>query len=140
MKSKTLKPTKVIVARCDAGEDLYHCLSRLVQKHDIKSGHFQVMGAVSRCMVGIFKKGEYQWLQHEGELEISSCIGNVALKKDKPFVHCHAVLTDNEGHVVAGHVGEGCIISPTAEIHMVVHEGEVERSLDEPSGLWTLNI
>ena len=140
MESKTTNVQKVIIARCDEGEDLYLSLTDLVAEHKVASAHFQVMGALERARVGIFEDGTYIWIEEDDTLEISSCIGNVALKDGKPFVHCHGIFTGLDGLVVAGHVSQGCIVSPTAEIHMTVHKDAVERELDEDIGLWTIKI
>jgi len=140
MRSIETKVRKVVIARCDTGEDLFEMLTTLVKEYYIVSGHFQVMGALSRGKVGIFENGKYAWLEHNGALEISSCVGNVAVKEGQPLVHCHAVLNDHRGKTIAGHVDKGCIVGPTAEIHITVHDGEVTRKLDETTGLWTLNL
>lgn len=140
MKSIETKIRKIVIARCDAGEDLFESLTTLVKEYSVKSGHFQVMGAVARAKVGIFENGEYTWVEHEGALELSSSVGNVSTKDGEPFVHCHAVFTDHHGNVVAGHVAEGCIVNPTAEIHLTVHDGETTRAMDESVGFATLNL
>ncbi len=140
MKSKIDTVTKVVIARCDKGEDLYTCLTELVRAHGVRSGHFQVMGALGRAKVGIFENMKYTWVEHLGALEISACIGNVSMKEGNPLVHCHAVFTDHHGKVVAGHVAEGCEVDPTAEIHLTVHEGSIERALDDSTGLWMLKL
>jgi hypothetical protein len=131
---------KNVIARCERGEDLYGCLDNLVKANDIRSGCFQVIGAVSRARLGVFENGTYEWMIHEGALEISSCMGNVSVKEGESFVHCHAVLTDHRGIVIGGHVAEGCLVDPTAEIHMSVYAGELKRGLDNDSGLWTLDL
>jgi len=131
---------KTIIARCERGEDLHACLSRLVQENNVRSGCFQVIGAVSRAKLGVFEHGRYEWMEHDGTLEISSCTGNVSVKEGRPFVHCHAVFTDEKGTVLGGHLGEGCIVEPTAEIHLQVMEGEIGRCMDPETGLWLLDI
>ena len=132
--------SRSLVARCERGEELYACLDRLANDNGVRCGCFQVMGALSRGRVGIFEHGRYEWVEHAGALEISSCIGNVSVKEGRPFVHCHAVLTDHKGTLLGGHVGEGCVVDPTAEIHMTVYEGEIGRRFDEATGLWILDI
>ena len=72
---------KTIGARLERGEDLYACLAKLVEENDGRSGCLQVIGAVSRGKVGVFENGRYEWLVHEGALEISSLLGNVAVKE-----------------------------------------------------------
>ncbi len=140
MRTRVTRPVKTIVACCERGEDLYVCLDRLVNEHGVKSGTFQVIGALSRGRVGVFEHGKYEWLTHEGTLEISSCTGNVTVKEGRPFVHCHAVLTDGKGTVLGGHLAEGCLCDPTAEIHLQLLEGEVARCLEPQSGLWQLDL
>lgn len=140
MKYVADKVIKTIIARCERGEDLYSCLTKLVVENNIRSGCFQVIGAVKKGKLGVFENGKYEWIEHEGALEISSCIGNVAIKEGKPFVHCHAVLGDHKGTVISGHVGEGCIVEPTAEIHMQIYDGEIRRRPDPDTGLWILDI
>jgi predicted DNA-binding protein with PD1-like motif len=140
MKTAQGRIARTIVARLERGEDLYASLTKLVREGDIRNGCFQVMGALGRGKVGIFEGGEYEWVSHEGPLEISSCVGNIAVKEGEPFVHCHAVLNDHRGTILGGHVGEGCIADPTAEVHVQVYEGEVTRRFDEESNLWLLDI
>ena len=140
MKTTTSKATKTIIARCDRGEDLYGCLDKLVKDNQVSSGCFQVMGALGQAKVGIFEQGKYEWVEHKGALEIASCIGNVSLKEGKPFVHCHAVLADHKGTSIGGHVGPGCIVDPTAEIHLRVYDHPVSRRHDPDTNLWVLDI
>ena len=140
MKTTAGKIVKTIVARLERGEDLYSCLSKLAKDNDVRNGCFQVMGALGRAKVGIFENGKYEWLTHDGPLEISSCVGNIAVKEGEPFVHCHAVLNDHKGTVLGGHVGEGCIADPTAEVHVNVYEGSLTRRFDDETSLWILDI
>ena len=140
MKSVQSTVVKTIVARCERGEDLSACLTKLVKENNIRSGAFQVIGAVRKAKVGIFEHGRYEWVEHIGALEISSCTGNVTVKEGQPFVHAHAVFGDEKGTIVTGHVGEGCVVDPTAEIHLAVYEGEIRRCVDSNTGLWILDI
>lgn len=140
MKATQCRVKGTIVARLERGEDLYACLTKLARDNAIRNGCFQVMGALGRAKVGIFEDGKYEWVSHEGSLEISSCVGNIAVKEGVPFVHCHAVLNDEKGTFLGGHVGEGCIADPTAEIHVTVYEGELNRRFDDQTGLWILDI
>lgn len=140
MKTRTSKVVKAITARVERGEDLYACLTKLVTDNNIRSGCFQIIGAVKKAKVGVFEHGKYEWIEHDGALEISSCTGNVAIKEGKPFVHCHAVFGNHKGTIISGHVGDGCIVDPTAEIHMQIYEDDIARRYDQDTGLWILDI
>jgi hypothetical protein len=140
MKWVTSKILKTIVIRCEVGEDLLTALTSFVEKENITSASLQVLGALKRARLGIFENGKYEYIDHEGALEIASGVGNVSVKEGKPFVHCHLMLSDHKGTVFGGHLMEGCIVNPTAEIHLQVLEGEVKRRLDKQTGLWILDI
>jgi len=140
MKWVTGKISKIIVLRCEVGEDLLAVLSSFVERENITSASLQVLGALNRARLGIFENGKYEYVDHEGALEIAAGVGNVSVKEGKPFVHCHLMLSDHKGTVFGGHLMEGCIVNPTAEIHLQVLEGEVKRRLDKQTGLWILDI
>jgi uncharacterized protein len=66
-------------------------------------------------------------------------VGNISLKDGEPFVHAHAVLSDDEGKVRGGHLLGGTIFA--AEVHVTELLGEtLARRLDNVTGLslWDL--
>jgi len=68
---------------------------------------------------------------YEGDYEITSLVGTVSVNG----VHLHMAISDNEGKGFGGHLKEGTIIHPTAEI--VIGEDEqvaYTRELDEETG------
>jgi len=136
----TTETIKTFVLRCEAKEDLLKTLTDFAEKEKIGSASFQILGALSSARLGIFEYGKYEYVDHEGALEIAAGVGNVSVKEGKPFVHCHLMLSDHKGTVFGGHLMEGCIVHPTAEIHLQVLKGEVKRRLDVDTGLWILDI
>lgn len=140
MKTASNNVTKTIVARCEKGEDLYTSLDRIAKENGIRSGFFQVIGAVSRAKIGVYKDGSYVWTERNEQFEISSCSGNVTVKEGKPFVHCHIVLTNPKGETIGGHVGEGCAINPTAEIHLQVLADPIKRKQNPDTGFWAMDV
>lgn len=140
MKYVTTETQRIIIMRCEVGEDLLAALNSFVEEENITSASLQVLGALKRARLGIFENGKYEYIEHEGALEIAAGVGNVSVKEGKPFVHCHLMLSDNKATVFGGHLMEGCIVHPTAEIHLQVLEGEVKRRLDAATGLWILDI
>lgn len=140
MRSKRAEISSAYILRLELGDDLYAAMTEFVVEKGICAGSFHAIGALSRTKVGIFEHGAYRWEEHEGELEISSLNGNISLKEGRPFIHCHGVFSDPGGIVLAGHVAEGCIVDPTAEVHLIAYEGAVERKLDSDIGLWLLEV
>ena len=140
MKTQQISTQKTIVARFAKGEDLYNSLGQVAEKHQIKHASFQAIGAVSACHLACYENRDYTWQKYAEAFEMVSCTGNVSLKEGKPFIHCHAVFSCPEGRIVAGHIGEGCIIDPTAEVHFSIYNEEIARRYDEETGLWLLDI
>lgn len=57
-------------------------------------------------------------IQLEGPFEIVSLIGTLGLQG----LHLHISLADSKGHMLGGHLMEGCPIHTTAEIVLLEHE------------------
>ena len=66
-----------------------------------------------------------------GAFEIVSLMGTLS----RDGAHLHATLSDEEGRVVAGHVGSGCIVRTTAEILIGILPGWTFRRVhDDATG------
>ena len=52
------------------------------------------------------------------------------------MVHAHITVCDSEGRAFGGHVLEGCVVSPTAELALLELSGaRLVRRLDAATGL-----
>ena len=70
-------------------------------------------------------------------MEILSLIGNISLKDDKPFVHAHITLADQEGRAWGGHLAEGTkVFAGEFVIQEYLTEKPLVRHLDEETGLF----
>ncbi|HNV23772.1 MAG TPA: DUF296 domain-containing protein, partial [Candidatus Omnitrophota bacterium] len=85
-----------------------------------------------------YKQQEQQYVECvslEKKLEIVSCLGNISLKENKPFVHAHITLADLKGQCYGGHLMPGTIIF-AAEYYIKELTGlELQRGLDQETGL-----
>jgi uncharacterized protein len=74
---------------------------------------------------------------YKGDFEVTSLVGTVSVNG----VHLHMAISDKEGQGFGGHLKEGTIIHPTAEI--VIGEDETAiytRELDEETGFPELEV
>lgn len=94
------------VGRLDHGRDLIASLEAFAVENGIEMAIFSVIGAVMSATLGCYDQQQqvYVSFQENSPLEIISCTGNVSLKDGKPFVHAHAVLSDDQGKTIGGHL------------------------------------
>jgi len=135
------KPSRIIVERFRTGDDILERLNALVRGNNVRAGSFSAIGAVEKATVGIFVgEGQYSEIEIEGPLEILSCVGNVSLKDDLPFVHAHITLADTKGRAYGGHLMQGCIVGATFEVSLLRYDNlELGRKLDPQTKLYLLD-
>src|SRR6056297_1411883 len=96
---KKYTPEDVYMGRLQKGDDLLNELTKIVKEKDINSGMIKVIGAVQNAKIGYYDQNnyEYEYKEFHREMEIVSCIGNISILKEKPFIHAHIVLADEDG-------------------------------------------
>jgi len=128
--------SKELIVRLEHDADIVESIVELAKSKGIKVGSFTAMGALKRAMLGYYdqRAHEYRKIRIDSASEIASCTGNVSLKDGEPFVHAHAVLSDERGRTQAGHLLEGTVFA--TEVHLQQLEGpKLERKYDETTEL-----
>lgn len=106
------------MARLDHGTDIISQIADLAKEKEIETGFLSTIGALSRAELGYYDQisQKYTEIQIDQPVELVSCLGNISLRDDLPFVHAHAVLSDREGKVWGGHLTSGPVFA--AELYM----------------------
>ena len=126
-----------IIVRVDKGEDIIKELLSLSEKENILFAYISGLGAVNDIELGIFDTSakKYHSKRLIGDFEITSLVGSLSRKEDKPYIHVHMsvgnVLTNE---FFGGHLNKA-IVGATAEIVLNVVEIVVEREFVEEIGL-----
>lgn len=126
-----------IIVRVDKGEDIIKELLSLSEKENILFASVSGLGAVNDIELGIFDTSakKYHSKRLIGDFEITSLVGSLSRKEDKPYIHVHMsvgnVLTNE---FFGGHLNKA-IVGATAEIVLNVVEVVVEREFVEEIGL-----
>lgn len=125
-----------IVARIDRGEEIVQSIKAICNKENVGLASITALGAVDHVVVGIYHVVEKKYYSNtfDGEMEITSLIGNVTTKDDEVYLHLHANFADADGHVIGGHLNEA-VVSATCELFIHTIEGTVGRQPDEFTGL-----
>ena len=122
--------------RIDKGEEVIQSLTEMCEKEDIRLAEVSAIGAADYAAIGVYDLGTGTY--HREELpffmEIASLAGSVTRMNNKPYIHLHTTLADQQNKTHAGHVIE-LRIGATCEMFVRVLPGEVIRKKDEEVGL-----
>ncbi len=136
-------PNRTIVARLEPGEDILETLEKLVVVNSIRAGHLSLIGAVASATLGYFDRESqiYRSFTLNEDLEVTSCIGNIARTvDDRPVVHAHMAVANEDGTTFSGHLMNGCVVSVTIEVVITILDGELIRDIDPATGLNLLRL
>src|SRR5581483_11977987 len=111
MTSRLLDDTghKTYAVILETGDEASACLLRFARENHLTAANFSAIGGFSRAVLGYFdwQKKDYLRIEVEEQVEVVSLIGDIAMEKDKPKVHAHAVLGKRSGAAMGGHLLEG---------------------------------
>ena len=134
---RDLRRGRSLMIRLDHDAEIISQITYLANKEKICSGVFSVIGALKQAELGYYdqKSLEYRKILVEGPAELISASGNISLRDDQPFVHAHAMLSDQEGRVWGGHLSKGMIFA--AELYLLEFLGQpFKREHDPVTGLY----
>jgi predicted DNA-binding protein with PD1-like motif len=123
-------------------EEVMGGLLAFVREKQITAGHFTAIGAVSKATLGFFdrKAKDYTKIPQDGQAEVLSLIGDVALKEDgAPGVHAHAVLGLSDGSARGGHLIEATVW-PTLEVVLTESPKHLRRTFRPELGLALIDL
>ena len=108
----------------------------LALKENIKLAHVSALGATNDFTVGVYKVNEKKYYKNHfvGDFEIVSLTGTINTMNHEFYTHIHMSAGNDSGEVFGGHLNEA-VVSATCEMVITIIDGEVERFLDDETGL-----
>ena len=128
--------------RLEEGADLLASIQECASSAGVRAGLLACIGALREAKIGFYLgEGRYKTVGLAGPLEIASCLGNISEGPGGELVvHAHICVCDEEGRAYGGHLLEGCVVSPTAELAILELAGAaLTRRLDAATGLKLLS-
>jgi hypothetical protein len=112
------KQGRIFLRRVPYESDLLEFLTEFATKNRMQMGTLFVIGAVKKAAVDYYDQQNktYRQILINENMEILSCMGNVSIRENKPFVHCHACFSNGTGQTLGGHLAKGTIVF-AAEAH-----------------------
>ena len=129
------------IVRLERGEQLISTLTQFFLEQNLNSGSLQAIGAAESAELGFYhlNRKEYAWKKFDSLMEIVSLTGNIALVEDKPFLHVHCVLSNENYETIGGHLKEATI-GATCEVFVIQNEIGITREFDGKTGLKLLDL
>ena len=142
MKSIERHVSRVIVGRLYPDEDLIDGITEMVIRHDINGGLVNVIGALKKVSLGFFNldKSEYKFETFDEDVELISCMGNIAYGSTGPVIHLHVTIGREDYSVIAGHLSQPSIVSVTGEVYIYEIDQKIKRAVDPQFGLSLLDL
>lgn len=131
------RPGRSFMGRLPHGKDLIASIASFCRHQEIHAATFSLIGAVSSVTMGAYDQKQQVYVsdQKTAPLEIVACQGNISRKDDEPFVHAHAVLAEEDGTALGGHLFSETIVF-AGEIQLQEWLGApLERVYDPKTGL-----
>ncbi len=125
----------------EKGDEVVEQLLVFAEEEQVTAASFTAIGAFSDVTLGFFERErkEYKRIPLTEQVEVLTLAGDIALKDGKPQVHAHVVVGKADGTAWGGHLLEGHVW-PTLELVLVASQAELQRRLDEETGLPLINI
>ncbi len=133
---QTRKTESGYLIKFSTGEELVSCLVQFCTNNHIVAGSFTAIGATTKVSLGFYSlhKKEYHWKEFLGEFEITGGVGNIAVFEEKPVIHMHTTIADEEFNAFGGHV-KSLVVGATCEVVLTTYAEPLERKFDEKVGL-----
>ncbi len=128
---KYCKSGLLYIVRIDRGEEVISSLTEFCKKEKISSGQITGLGATDKVVIGLYSVAtrEYRKTELNGEMEITSIIGNISCKDGEPYLHLHINVCNSDMQIFGGHLNE-CQISATCELIVTPGDKQIERRFD----------
>ncbi len=137
----TYQTKQVHLLRPETGDDLLGAIESFAESRNIGTAWLSYLGAVKRASLRYYDQTRREYVDYviDQPLEVLTGTGNVSKLEGRPFVHTHAVFSDEDGKAFGGHVNHGCEVW-ALEVKIEEYEGAppVRLPHDETGlNLWT---
>ncbi len=127
--------------RLNRGEEIVSTLKKFCEKENIKAGFIAGIGAVDSVTLGYFNPETKAYNEEtiNDFMEVTSLLGNISEKDDKPYLHLHINLSSSDYNTIGGHL-IAATISLTSEICINKFNEKVDRKFDSETGINLLSF
>lgn len=125
----------------DKNDEVLPLLLQFAAENSIGGARLSGIGAFQRVRLGYFDRDrrDYQPIEINEQVELLSCVGNLARSNGKAKLHVHVIVGKRDGTAHGGHLLGGSVWS-TIEVMVVETPAYLQRTMDETTGLALLDL
>lgn len=122
--------------RLEIGDEIIASLTELCLKENLRYAEVSGIGAVKSATVGLYSVIDKKYYSEafDEPMELLSLLGNITEKDGEPYLHLHAVFSDENCRAIGGHLNSA-VIGVTGEIFVRRLEGSLGRRINPETGL-----
>tara|TARA_B100000945_G_scaffold48389_1_gene34196 strand:- start:389 stop:817 length:429 start_codon:yes stop_codon:yes gene_type:complete len=136
-----IKNNKIFIS-LQTGDEIVESITDIFKQEKIYSGMINGIGAINKVQLGFYnlESKKYKKKYFNDDYELTSLMGNIALKDGNPFVHIHINMSDENFDVIGGHLFSA-VTAASAEVIVLLDNQHIKRELDQKVGLylWDFN-
>jgi len=123
------------------GDEIIGSITSFLKEKNIYSGMINGIGAINQVELGFYNLESQKYIKNffNDDYELTSLMGNIALKDEEPFVHIHINMSDDNFGVLGGHLFSA-VTTASAEVIILLDNQSINRQLDENVGLYLWNF
>ena len=123
------------------GDEIIESITKIFKEEKFYSGMINGIGAINQVELGFYnlESKKYKKEFFKDDYELTSLMGNIALKDEQPFVHIHINMSDDNFGVLGGHLFSA-VTAASAEVIILLDDQSIKRQLDQNVGLYLWNF
>ncbi len=139
MKVQVLSSTageKTYAVIFSTGDEVLAGLTEFAEQYHLGASKITGIGAISNATLGWLdlSRKMYRRIDVNGQVEVLSLVGDIALYKGKPVIHAHMVVGYPDGTAHGGHLIEA-YVRPTLEVLVTEYPNAMRKQADPASGM-----
>lgn len=125
----------------EKGDLIMKSLTDFCTGSQIYNGFVTGIGAINNVELGVFdpESKSYNRQIFPDTHELISCMGNITLKDDQPFIHAHVMISDHNMKTRGGHLFEANV-AVVGEFFIQPVDSDIHREMDSNIGLATWHL
>ncbi len=118
------------------GDEVLAGLTEFAETYHLAASRITGIGAISSATLGWLdlQKKMYRKITVDGQVEVLSMLGDIALYNGKPVIHAHMVVGYPDGAAHGGHLIEAHV-RPTLEVIVTEYPKAMHKQADPDSGM-----
>lgn len=136
MKYSKLTHKADYIVKLEVGDKVHDSILDFCDKEGVETGWITGLGAIKDISLGYYnlKTMQYGFQKYSEVYEVMGLIGNIALVNDKPFLHIHTSISDENNITLSGHL-EYATVAVTLELRITAYRESINRYFEDAVGL-----